>query len=136
MTGQKPARTCATCRLDGGWHYDDEGRATRCPNYSAAALQAEAQKLTAVQADARTEALRRIITDAAQRLPVLSANSIQDELEAAQVDGGGAVGAAFTWAARKGYIEATGRLIPSTRKATNGHRIFEYRSLVHRRKSA
>lgn len=132
----KPSRVCDECRYDGGWHLADPDNPTRCPNYLAAELQIEAQRLTKTQTDARTEALRQIIIDAAQRLPVLSANSIQDELAAAQVDGGGAVGAAFAWAASHGYIEATGRMVKSTRAATNGHRVFEYRSLVYRSGSA
>ena len=136
MTVAKPARSCPTCRYDNSWHYAEDGRATRCPAYLAAELQQQAKQLTKQAGDARTEALRQIIIDTAQRLPVLSANSIQDELEAAQVDGGGAVGAAFNWAARKGYIEATGRLVPSTRPGTNKHRIFEYRSLSYRRSVA
>jgi hypothetical protein len=121
MTKEKQSRVCDTCRYDGGWHYDDEGNATRCPNYLAADAAATAQKLSAEANERAKEAAHRIIADAAETLPEFSANQVRQAMEDAQIPSA-VIGNAFNWAHKQGLIVPTGRRVMSTEDTTR-HRI-------------
>jgi hypothetical protein len=130
----KLPRTCPTCRLDGGWHYDDEGNARRCGNWLAAELHDEAVKLTEEGREQAREAARRIVSDAAHGLPEFSANNCRLALDAAQVPGS-VVGGAFRWAFNQGLIKKTGRKVMSDEDTTR-HEIDVWQSLVYGKRIA
>lgn len=133
----KPRYTCEVCRIESpGWHTvesDDAAippKIVRCPQYLATVQQQHAQELVA---DAHTEAFKaakQIIRDAAQRLPVFSANEIRRELDDARIPGP-VVGSAFRALAQCNdpIIERTNDRVQSNEDTTR-HEIYRWRSLV------
>lgn len=133
--------SCETCRADytPGWHTEDDGipehppRVVPCPNKAAAKLVRQARQMETERKDAAKEAAKRIVSDAAHSFAEFSANQLRDRIQAAQIVSPGAMGQAFTWAKNQNLIEWTGRMVPSNDPDTHGHRIFVWRSLIHRR---
>ena len=126
----KKPRVCATCRTDGGWHYDDDGQATRCPNWNTAELAKKAERITAAHSEQTKKAARQIVEDAARAHYEFSSNEIAEQVEAADLPGS-AVGPAFKWAEGQGLITGTDRFVMS-RKASTRHRVQVWRSRVWR----
>lgn len=128
MTGE---RSCDVCKYDGSWHYDENGNASRCPNWLMAEEAERAKELRVRQQNDREEAAQRIVHDAAQRFFLFSANAIQDEIKAAGLDGdSGVMGRAFTHALREAWIVHTGNTEPSTKRSTHGKPVAIYKSLL------
>lgn len=130
------ARNCDECKYNGSWHVDpDTGRSWRCPNYLAAELHTQAERLSSEAKKKQREAVKKIIEDKAQVLHEFSANKIRGELEAAQIyDKKSVIGPAFL-AASKGehpIIRGTGRYEPSDEETTR-HQIQIWESLICRR---
>ena len=123
--------TCAECVTDGGFHYDEDGRQSRCPNYLATKNHEAALKLTSAQnADALKAALA-IVRDFAETRAEFCGNDCREAMQAAHVPSG-TVGAAFSISASgdNPIIAATGRFVQSTEASTR-HRIGVWRSLIH-----
>lgn len=134
MTGKY---TCPECVLTNGWHEIDDGnpehqpQLVRCPNRAITEQAEQARKLGIQQQTDRDLAARAILEDAAHRFLEFSANNIQDEIRAAQLDNDpGVMGRAFTWAQREGLIANTGRLVKSVKEGTHGKPVAIYRSLL------
>lgn len=118
---------CDECRFDGGQHFDADGHVTR-PHLDAALAKAHAVRVVELAHEQQTAEARRIIHYHAIRSLEFSANTLRQEMTDAGIDGP-VIGAAFNYAETQGWIEATGRTVPST-EATTRHRINVWRSLI------
>lgn len=134
MTGKY---TCPECRYTNGWHEIDDGnpehqpQLVRCPNRAITEQVKRTEQLAADEHSAARDAARAVVRDGAQRLAVLSANMLRDEIRDAGLEGReGLMGAAFAYAARQGWVEWTGRMVASAGTSAKGHKIMEYRSLL------
>lgn len=125
------ARSCDVCRFDGSWHYDEDGKATRCPNWLAEELRTHAAELAVKQASDRDEAAWLIVQEAAKRFREFSVNNIRKEIDAAQIDDQSTMGRAFTRAQQERLIVATGRREPSRKEGTKST-VNVWRSLDER----
>lgn len=128
MTAKPKIELCPSCRYDGGWHYDDDGNATR-PHHDAAKLHEHAETVVAEASKRQVEAALLIVKDAAETMQEFSANNLAAEFDAAQIDSSGATGQAFRIAHQRGWIEDTKQRIASTKKGTNGAEVKVWRSL-------
>lgn len=120
--------TCPVCVTDGGYHFAEDGTASRCPNYLATKNHEAALALTA---DAHVDALRaakQIVKDFAETHPKFSSNDTRAAMQDAGVPSP-IVGVAFRACAEAGLIEAVGT-VRNTDDNTR-HRVYEYRSLIH-----
>lgn len=140
MSG-KPAKVklCAQCRVEGPWRYDEDGNSLGKHDCAEVVADPNVERDGAIKAasDAHPKAKHAallIITDAARRNEVVTANLVRIEMEMAEVPGP-VVGAAFGQAARDGLIRRDG-YVPSTQASTHGHPVAQWRSLIYRRGAA
>lgn len=121
-------RSCDVCRTDGSWHYDTNGKATRCPNWLAAEQHKEALALTAQAHVDALKAAKAIVRDFAETHARFSSNNTRAAMQDAGIPSP-IVGVAFRSCAEAGLIEACGT-VRNTDDNTR-HRVYEYRSLIH-----
>lgn len=129
---------CGKC--EAGWVYTEPvnpadpdnpppATVTRCPCRLKPSPEQERDEAAAAVALAHPNAFNdavRIIRDAATVNLHLSANTVRDAMDAAQITGP-VLGAAFRKCVAEGWIEVDG-LDKSTLQNTKAHRIFRYRS--------
>ena len=123
--------TCNVCKLDGGWHYPDDGEPYRCPER---AQTAERERIEGIVADQHTQAFqaaKRIVADFAETRVAFSANDCADAMDDAGVPSS-LRGSAFSWAAREGLIEETATRVAHRDPAVR-HKIPVWRSLAYGR---
>lgn len=121
--------TCRECVTDGGFHYDDNGVPSRCPNYGITKNHEAALALTKQQNTKAFEAAKQIIRDFAETHMEFSSNHTQEAMDQAQVPGP-TIGRAFTACAEERVIENTGRMVKH-RDNTIRHRVSLWKSLKH-----
>lgn len=133
------AYTCEECKYSGGWHddpnadpLDPTAPQIRCPNRAITEQVQHAQQLAKLANENAWEAAKAIIRDAAQTRAEFSANDLAVEFE--QIPDT-LHGSAFTWAAKRGLIEASGRMVMHRDPATR-HKITVWRSLAYRSRAS
>lgn len=121
-------RNCDVCRTDGSWHYDANGKATRCPNWLAAEQHKEALALTAQAHVDALKAAKAIVRDFAETRARFSSNDTRVAMQDAGIPSP-IVGVA-DGAARLDQLRFGAGPECDTDDNTR-HRVYEYRSLIH-----
>ena len=129
---RSPARPtwCGRCDERSRLLAIDGQNATRCPTCHPRTAQA-AETRSRADSDAASLFGARLLRQAAERLPVLSANDLRASMDNARIDTGLRPGI-FRAAVRSGLLERTGGHVVSTDPATKGQELKEYRSLILR----
>lgn len=131
MTGRKVKR-CNTCRDTDGWLLDPETflpvRRCPCAEIVQSAEKARDEALLAVDwaKPKQRAAAYQIIRDEAAASPTLTADTVRERMNIAQIDNSART-AAFRKAVAEGLLEPDGE-VRSTHPATHGKKIVRYRS--------
>jgi hypothetical protein len=128
----KKVTRCNDCRDTDGWILDPETflpvKRCGCAEIVQTARQARDAALSTVgwSKPQQMRAAYRIIEEAAETQQYVSANTVRERMELAQIDGP-VRGAAFRKAVDEGLLEAEGE-VTSSDVGTHGKRVQQYRS--------